>query len=125
RLSCVAPLRGSGDQEPASPGAGWGLPVRLNVFGPAFGDDPQARADASPLNHVRPGLPPFLLLSAEHDLPTLPGMAEEFQQALQGQGCDARLVTVRGRNHSSILFRAIERDDPTARLILSFLRRWG
>jgi acetyl esterase/lipase len=118
----VAPLRGDG---------GWdwmrrlglpGLPLRLNVFGPAFGDDPEERADASPVNHVRPGLPPFLILSAENDLPTLPEMAEEFHGALLDQGCDARLLKVAARNHNSILFRAVEPEDAVARAVLEFIR---
>jgi acetyl esterase/lipase len=119
----VAPVRGEG-------GWGWtrrvgipGVPLTLNVFGPAFGDDPQVRADASPVNHVRPGLPPFLLLSAEHDLPTLPGMAEEFHRALLDQGCESQLLLAKGRNHSSIMFRACEPDDAVAQVILDFIRR--
>jgi dipeptidyl aminopeptidase/acylaminoacyl peptidase len=119
----MAPLRGAG---------GWdwmrrlglpGVPLNVNVFGPAFGDDPETRADASPVNHVRPGLPPFLILSAENDLPTLPEMAEEFQAALVAQGCDARLVKVTERNHNSILFRAVEPQDAVARTVLDFIRR--
>jgi hypothetical protein len=93
------------------------------VFGPAFGDDPEERADASPVNHVRPGLPPFLILSAENDLPVLPGMAEEFHAALLDQGCDARHLTVAARNHNSILFRAVEPDDPVASALVDFVRR--
>ncbi len=122
-LDEVGPVRGAG-------GWSWsrqlglpGVPLSLNVFGPAFGDDPQTRAAASPVNHVRPGLPPFLLLSAEHDLPTLPGMAEEFQCALSKQGCEARLLTVQDRNHSSIMFQAIEPQDPVGNLVLEFIRR--
>ena len=48
--------------------------MRVNVFGPVFGDDPKERLAASPVAHVRPGLPPFLLMSAERDLPLLPGI---------------------------------------------------
>jgi acetyl esterase/lipase len=123
RLDELAPLRGEG-------GWGWsrrlglpGAPLSLDVFGPAFGDGPQARADASPVNHVRPGLPPFLILSAENDLPTLPAMAEAFHAALRGQGCEAWLLQVKKRNHNSILFRAIEPQDPVALAVLGFIRR--
>jgi acetyl esterase/lipase len=122
-LDEVTPFRGAG-------GWAWtrrlglpGMPLELDVFGPAFGSDPLVRADASPVNHVRPGLPPFLILSAEHDLPGLPGMAEEFHCALVGQGCDSRLLEIQERNHSSILFRAIEPHDPAARAILEFIHR--
>jgi acetyl esterase/lipase len=122
-LDEMAPLRGVG---------GWGLgrliglpgiPMSLDVFGPAFGSDPQVRADASPLKHVRTGLPPFLILCAEHDLPTLPGMAEEFHRALRDQGCEAQFLKIQQRNHNSIIFRAIHPDDPAARVLLTFIRR--
>jgi acetyl esterase/lipase len=122
-LDELTPLRGAG---------GWGLwrrlgwrgpALSLNVFGPAFGDDPRGREDASPVNHVRPGLPPFLLFTAENDLPALPGMARELRDALLAQGCEAELVEVKERNHNSILFRAVEPQDPVAHAILEFVRR--
>jgi len=118
----MAPLRGAS-------GSGFlggaGLPMSLNVFGPAFGDDPLARADASPVNHVRKGLPPFLLFSAEHDLPMLPAMADGFHKALRANGCDARLRRIEGRNHNSILFLAIDVNDPVGKGIVEFVRKHG
>ncbi len=121
RPSELVPVRGGsgrvGPPLPAVPG----IPIRLNVFGPAFGNDPEVRADASPLNHVRPGLPPFLICCAGNDLPTLPAMAVEFRQALVDQGCDARLLLVEDRNHNSIMFRATEAEDPVGRAILEFI----
>jgi acetyl esterase/lipase len=100
-----------------------GIPLRLNVFGPAFGDDPQVRADASPINHVRPGLPPFLLICGDNDLPTLADMAEEFYTALLQQGDEAHLLRVEGRNHNSALFRLSEPGDPVAQAVLEFIHR--
>lgn len=117
----MAPLRGAG-------GWSWtrwlglpGVPLNVNVFGPVFGDDPQVRADASPLNHIRPGLPPFLIVSAENDLPTLPGMAEEFHAALRRQGCASQYLVVKERNHNSIIFRAMEPRDPVAEATVDFI----
>lgn len=115
----VAPMRG-----PASkfkfPLA---VPLRVNVYGPAFGDDPKVRHDASPLTHVRPGLPPFLLLNAQNELPTLCDMTKEFREALYHHGNDVRTFEVAERNHNSILFAAIDSNDTTARLIRDFVRR--
>jgi acetyl esterase/lipase len=99
------------------------IPVSLDFYGPAFGPDPEVRAAASPLSHVRPGLPPFLIFTAEDDLPTLAGLATRFHHALRQSGCDARLVTVDDRNHNSILFRAIDPVDPVAREALEFIHR--
>jgi acetyl esterase/lipase len=119
RFDEIAPLRGTS----CRPGAGPGIPLSLDVFRPAFGNDPQTREDASPLSHVRPGLPPFLIVCAEKDLPGLTGMAEEFHQALRSHGCEATLLRVQERNHNSILFRAIESEDPVAQALVSFIRR--
>jgi acetyl esterase/lipase len=121
RLSELVPVRGASGPVGSAVSGGSGLPVKLNVFGPAFGDDPKVRQDASPLYHVRRGLPPFLIVSAENDLPTLPAMAEEFHQALLDHGCEAQLLKVEKRNHNSILFRAIEPEDPVARAMLEFI----
>jgi acetyl esterase/lipase len=98
-----------------------GVPLSLNVFGPAFGDNPAVRADASPVCHVRPGLPPFLICYAEKDYPSLAGMALEFHQTLVSQGNEAQLLRVENRNHNSIMFRAMEDRDPVARAMVEFV----
>ena len=123
RLDEVAPLRGDGVGGPLLLAGGQGIPLSLNVFGPAFGNDPQTRNDASPIAHVRRGLPPFLIVSASRDLPTLGTMADDFHQALQANGCDAQLLRVDGRNHHSIVFMAVEDGDPVGRAMLEFVRR--
>jgi acetyl esterase/lipase len=123
RLAALLTLPGSGGK--TTPGLldRLAIPISLDFYGPAFGPDPEVRADASPLTHVRPGLPPFLIFSAEDDLPTLAGMATRFHHALRESGCDARLVKVCGRNHNTIMFRATEPDDPVAREALEFIHR--
>lgn len=101
------------------------LPVSLtvDVYSAAFGRDPKVRADASPVKHARAGLPPFLILTAENDLPTLAPMAEEFHQALVAKDNDAKLVRVANRNHNSGIFSAIQVDDPVARAMLDFVKK--
>jgi acetyl esterase/lipase len=116
----MLPLRGSGSL--ALGAVLPPLPTAVDVYGPVFGDDPGARRAAAPLSHVRRGLPPFLLLVAEKDLPTLAPMADEFHQALVRHGCDARLLRVDRRNHNSLLFTAISPADPAARAIVDFIR---
>jgi acetyl esterase/lipase len=122
RLDEIAPAVGTFDLGGGPAAAVPGLPLSVNVFGPAFGDDPQVREAASPLSHVRPGLPPFLLFSAERDLPTLTGMAAEFFAALRQQGCEVAWLTAAGRNHNSTFFRAASADDPVAQAMLDFIR---
>src|SRR5262249_49195409 len=120
RLDQLLPVRSPADWTCALPGVP-GIPLSVDVFKFAFGTDPDARRDASPLAHVRPGLPPFLLFCAEHDLPWLPSRAEEFHQAPPARGVESHLVRVPRRNHHSVLFAAIEPNDPVARALLTFL----
>jgi acetyl esterase/lipase len=120
RWDKILPLRhGSASRQPLLPG----IPLSLNVFGPPFGEDAGVRRDASPINHVRSGLPPFLLVVADNDLPTLPEMAGEFQQALREHNNEVDFHRIPERNHHSIMFSAIQTDDPVAGTTLEFIRR--
>jgi acetyl esterase/lipase len=92
------------------------------LFSAVFGNDPQVRRQASPMTHVRPGLPPFLILCADNDLPFCdrPG-AEAFCQALRAKQCDADFCEMRRRNHVSILWNATYDTDPATRAMISFM----
>lgn len=121
RYDALAPFRSDSTSFAVHVSSLQGLPLTVNIFGPAFGNDPLARWEASPVKHVRQGLPPFLLLTAEKDLPLLPGMADEFHQTLLEHGVASQRLCIEKRNHNSILFRAIEPNDPVARAILDFI----
>jgi acetyl esterase/lipase len=98
-----------------------GIPFTLDVFTPAFGEDAKIRAQASPITHVRRDLPPFRIFVAEHDLPTLAKEADDFDAALRKSGCDVKLFRMGKRNHNSLMFSAIAKDDPAARAVLDFV----
>jgi acetyl esterase/lipase len=119
RLEHMLPLRGQSDPFWKWNPPGWH--VAADIYGSAFGDSTAQRADASPITHVRRNMPRFLILSPEHDLPTLGPQADEFYAALCDKGCDARLLRVPRRNHNSLLFSAITPQDPAARAILEFV----
>jgi acetyl esterase/lipase len=122
----VAPLRADGRKtEPAAAAAFLTASWNVNVYGAAFGTSAAVRADASPINHVRRDLPPFLIVTAENDLPTLGPMAEEFHKALTEKGCQADFLRVLDRNHNSIMFSAIHVDDPMAQAITAFVKQWA
>jgi acetyl esterase/lipase len=96
--------------------------VPLAVFNTAFGSDPKECAAASPLNHVTKGLPPFLLINADHDWPLLPQMARDFARALKAAQCDVQELRVPDRGHEDVMFLASSRNDPVARAIERFVR---
>jgi acetyl esterase/lipase len=92
------------------------------VFWVPFGKDEEVRKQASPIEHARSGLPPFLILLGENDLPCcdLP-QADAFCRALKKQGVPAQLLNVKHRNHLSILLKAFDDTDPVTRAILTFI----
>jgi acetyl esterase/lipase len=97
------------------------LDLSFFPFSMVFGTEPDAGKQASPLTHVRSGLPPFLLLNAEDDLLTLPRTAREFAAALTRAGNQARHLEIKQRDHESILFDARSGDDPVIQAIRDFV----
>jgi len=58
---------------------------------------------ASPINQVREGCPPFLLVFAEMDLPFLGPLAHIFHDALVERGNKCEILKCDGRNHHSLI----------------------
>jgi acetyl esterase/lipase len=98
------------------------LETMWNPFSLVFGNE-AVQKKTSPLTHVRPGLPPFLILYAQYELPPLPRMAEDFTAALKAKQCNARIMRITGRNHDSVMFWATASDDPVIRTILEFVQK--
>jgi acetyl esterase/lipase len=92
------------------------------VFWVPFAKEEAVRRQASPIEHVRAGLPPFLIILGENDLPScdLP-QAEEFYLALKKKGVPVQLLNVKRRNHLSILLNAVSDTDPVMRAMLTFI----
>lgn len=86
-----------------------------------FGNDPAVRREASPLFHVRAGLPPHLITYCQWDYLTLPQQARRFHEALVRAGARSRLVYVERENHISEMTSIIRPGDATAAAILEFL----
>jgi acetyl esterase/lipase len=93
----------------------------LNPFPLVFGDDAKVCDQASPVKHVRKGLPPFLLVNAEWDIPTLPLMTRDFAKALRKEGNEVTALTVNRRGHGMIVFMARSQDDPLAKAVVQFI----
>lgn len=92
------------------------------IFELAFGKDLDVRAQASPITHVRPALPPFLIMLGENDLPACDRpQADAFCKACETCGVVANLLEVPRRNHISILLNAVADTDPVMRSMLSFI----
>jgi acetyl esterase/lipase len=109
----------AGDSGPAASG----FRVPRTPFSSVFGKDPEVRRQASPLTHVREGLPPFLIVYAERDLPTLPEMAREFEAALHARHDDVRTLAARKRNHLTVLIHATAEGDAVGAAMREFIKR--
>jgi acetyl esterase/lipase len=95
----------------------------LNPFALVFGTDREVQTKASPLSHVRKGLPPFLLLNAEREVPGLAAMAEDFAAALRKAGDSVQTRTIEGSTHRSILFGMHQDRSEAGQALLDFVFR--
>jgi acetyl esterase/lipase len=100
------------------------LALDINPFTMVFGNGDGAKK-ASPLTYVQAGLPPFLVMCAEEDWPTLPEMAKKFDAALKAKKCDTQLLKIRGRNHLTMLWEATRAYDPLIRAVVDFVHEKG
>lgn len=92
-------------------------------FPSVFPEDAAVRREASPLYHVKAGVPPTLLIYADSDFPTLDRLAQRYHQALRAAEIDSELLEVQGRDHFSILTRMLEQEDPAFQATLRFIAR--
>src|SRR5262245_20835374 len=88
-----------------------------------FGDDAEVCKKASPQNHVREGLPPFLILYGDSELAGLGKQAEAFAPALKEKKVEATIVMGKDRNHGSIMMRMADADDPATQAVLEFIAK--
>ena len=87
-----------------------------------FGSGAEVLTAASPIDLVRADAPPFLVLWASEDIPSLPDQAQKFVAALQKAGAQASGQEIPDRLHTSILSRIGSADDPATAAIFDFLR---
>ncbi|MCB0712148.1 MAG: alpha/beta hydrolase [Ignavibacteriae bacterium] len=88
-----------------------------------FGRDEVALRAASPINWVSSDDPPFLVITAENDPPGLRKQGKALAEALRNVDVLARYISVRGRDHFSIVRRFGSGDDTTANSAAEFIQR--
>jgi acetyl esterase/lipase len=85
---------------------------------------PESRAmlhAMSPINHVKPGLPPFLLLHGDADKSVPYQQSLNFMAKLKENGVPCELITVKGAPHGLLTWESI---DPTYQpRMISWLRQ--
>ncbi len=75
---------------------------------------------ASPINHVRPGLPPFLLLHGDADKTVPYQQSLNFQARLRASGVRCDLITIPGAPHGLLSWSKFAPDYP--RQMIAWLR---
>jgi acetyl esterase/lipase len=81
-------------------------------------------AEASPLNYVRPDLPPILLIHGDQDRTVPLHIATDLHAALQAAGADSTLAIYPESGHSDYLFAALaEEQSRVVDDIAGFVRR--
>jgi acetyl esterase/lipase len=99
----------------------YALPEKL--FAQVFGTDKELRKKASPITHARKGLPPFLILYADKDLPGCDKAPSElFCKALKDKGVAARTLEVKSSDHYRIIISAASGGSTVSAAILDFIR---
>ncbi len=78
--------------------------TRVRPLSAVFGTGADALREASPISHVRPGLPPFLLLNGGLDYRPLRSMVKDFAAALKEKGCDVQCRELVFRTHETLVF---------------------
>lgn len=98
------------------------IPEISGLFNAAFGPDPAVRRDASPVSHANPGLPPFLLVYAENDLPYCgQSSAEALAKVLRARNIPVQLLEVKDGNHVGEIVNASKDGDPIAEAFREFM----
>jgi acetyl esterase/lipase/peroxiredoxin len=89
-----------------------------------FGKGAEAADSASPLKCVSGNEPPFLILYADKDLPTIDLVSEAFRAALEKKKVDVSCVKIKGRNHIDIITRlSASEADPATQAMLEFVAK--
>jgi acetyl esterase/lipase len=91
----AAVVSGAGRQDLAAEEHWW----ITDFLGGTPAEVPERYESASPISHVRPGLPPTLFVVGEDDAPADQEGIERMRRLLQAEGNDASLLVVSGGGH--------------------------
>ena len=95
----------------------------INPFRMVFGNDPDVCKKASPITHVRKGLPPMLLLTPASEVPGLRAMSADFAKALQVKGNIVEEKEIEDTTHRTILHQLRKPDSDASKAVRDFITR--
>lgn len=89
----------------------------------AFGSTEAELAAASPVAYIRPDLPPVLVAVAEKDSEGLRAQGRRLAEVLRTAGDNVVFISIKGRDHYSIVRRFGPGNDPTVGAVVNFIDR--
>ncbi|MBI1730172.1 alpha/beta hydrolase [Candidatus Acetothermia bacterium] len=92
------------------------------LFADVFTSDPDTRKDASPISHVDDQQPPFQIIYAQYDEPTLDTQAQALYQSVHDHGSQAHIAEIPNKDHITIIGHIGLDGDPTTAAIVKFIR---
>jgi acetyl esterase/lipase len=113
------------DLSASAPGEWLHLDTKVSPFALVFGTDRKTLEQASPIRHVCPGLPPFLLLNGTLDYPPLRKMTKDFAAALEDSGCKVRVKQFPWLTHETVVFDILNRtaEPATVEAVVEFIEQ--
>jgi acetyl esterase/lipase len=97
-----------------------GLNVKLAGSSDVFKD--ADRKQFSPLQQVRKGMSPTLVVFAEKDYRTLPGQARDFWKAVVQAGNRSELLEVKKEDHLGVIIDIVKPDSPHGPCVVNWVR---
>lgn len=96
----------------------------MEIIRNVMGGDEENVTRAQPIRHVRPDVPPMLIINGEHDKLTSEPQAARFAAAMQQAGAPVTYAMIPGGDHLSVVLDiAPGRQGPAYRALLLFLGR--
>jgi len=78
--------------------------------------------DPSPIHHIHPHAPPFLITYCQWDYLDLPKQALDFAEELKRKFVGVKIEYIPGENHISEIIDTLKDADPTAHALLDFIK---
>lgn len=104
RVAAVVPFYGVFDVVAEAKRRNGAIPSFTKLFGRETLDDTMLKLmhDASPINFVKPGLPPFLLLHGDADQTVAYQQSVDMQSRLRAAGVTCEFITIKGGPHGMV-----------------------
>jgi acetyl esterase/lipase len=87
-----------------------------------FTKEPETWKDASPIYHIRKGMPPMLILSGRKSYPTLISSNDRFIAALQKHGIQPTVILQQKKKHIPMITQFFNVYNPRYKDILQFMK---